>query len=185
MANEVYFGSNENEFWVRIEPMDSYWWGMREQMDSCSETLFINPNNVTEAFGIVDVTTDWKLTHNNGYDILSLLDGKKLKKRVFVEPQKYRISRIQYFDDEGLLKAAMDLSDYSKERNGVIVPMRIEISSYVSGIRQHDRILIEVTHVTAWQPNDKDRQEAFKRPKRDGYGHLYRLNEDCEFVEED
>ena len=184
MTNEVYFGSNEKEFWVRIEPLDSYWWGMREQIDNCSETLPINPHNVTDALGIVQVTTNWTLEHKDDYDILSLFDGKKLKKRVFVEPQEYRIDRIEYFDNEGFLKAAVNLSNYSKDRNGVVVPMQIEVTSYRFGIQQYDRVLIELKHVKAWQPNDKQRQKLFKRPDRDGYGHLYRLNEECEFIEE-
>ena len=57
-----------------------------------TETMLINPYNVTEALGTVEVTNDWQLSYENGYDILTLLDDDQiLVKRVFVDACDYLI----------------------------------------------------------------------------------------------
>lgn len=182
---EVGFGANENEFWLRVKPdMDSYWWGTRQQADQCSEMMLINPYNVTEALGTVDISSDWQLSYRNGDDILTLsTDDGTLVKRVFVDACDYLVKRIEYFDSEGLLKAAADLSDYTAGEQGLIVPSAIEVTQYHYGIPEGS-VRIRLKHIRPFVPTEKQKRLLFQRPERDGFEHLYRLNEHCEFVEE-
>lgn len=182
---EVGFGANESEFWLRIKPdMDSYWWGTHRQADRCSEMMLINPYNVTEALGTVDVSSDWQLSYCNGDDILILLtDDGRLVKRVFVDACDYLVKRIEYFDSEGLLKAAADLSDYTAGEQGLIVPSTIEVTQYQYGIPEGS-VEIRLKHIRPFIPTEKQKRLLFQRPERDGFEHLYRLNEHCEFVGE-
>jgi hypothetical protein len=181
----VGFGSNENEFWLRVKPdMDSYWWGTRQQAEDCSEIMLINPYNVIEALGMVDVKTDWELSYQNGYDILTLSrdDGTPLKS-VYMDACDYLVSRIEYFDNEGLLKASAALSDYTVGEDGLAVPQSIEVTQYQFGIREGS-VEIQLKHVRPFSPNEEQRRLLFKRPEREGFEHMYRLNDACQFVEE-
>lgn len=178
---EVGFGANENEFWVRIKPeWDSYWWGTRDQIEWCTEVMFINPYNVTEALGVVEVTTEWRLSHKNGYDILSLFNDKTLEKRIFVDVDDYRINRIEYFDPKGYLKAAADLGRYKRIQNSVYIPVSIAISTYNRGIEEF-RVEMELQHTGIFKPTEKQMLKLFQRPGRDGFEYVYRLDENCEF----
>lgn len=182
---EVSFGANENEFWVRVKPeWDSYWWGTRRQIEQCSETMLINPYTVTDAFGAPEVTRDWKLEYKGGYDVLTRYrENKKLSKRIYVDTCDYRIRRIEYYDSEGYLLAAARLSNYTTTLD-VVIPSEIEVSSYRLGIKEYE-VDITLNHAGSWKPSDRQRQDLFVRPDRDGFGHMYRLNEDCDFTEED
>ena len=180
----VGFGANENEFWLRVKPdMDSYWWGTRAQAALCSDTLLINPYNVIEALGVVDVDTDWQFSYKDGSDILTLSDEEgTLVKRVFVNACDYLVERIEYFDAEGLLKAAATLSDYTTGEQGLVVPSSIEVTQYQYGIPEGS-VEIELKHVRPFVPQEKHRA-LFVRPEREGFEHLYRLSEHCEFIEQ-
>ncbi|MEN8126212.1 MAG: hypothetical protein ABFR90_00235 [Planctomycetota bacterium] len=182
---EVGFGANENQFWLRVKPeWDSYWWGTRSQADQCAETMLINPYNVIEALGVVEVTADWQLSHDKGYDILTLFAaGNTLAKRVYVDACDYLVERIEYYDQEGFLKASADLSRYTTGEDGIIVPSVIEATYYRYGIKECF-VVIKLKHVGSFFPTEKQRRLLFKRPERDGFEHMYKLNDACEFIEE-
>ena len=182
---EIGFGANENEFWLRIKPdMDSYWWGTHEQATRCDEAMLINPYNVIEAFGVVEVTTDWQLSHEKGFDILSLFgDGNTIVKRVYVNACDYLTERIEYYDKEGFLAAAVVLGRYTMGTDGIVIPSDIEVTYYRYGIKEYF-VVIKLKHVGPFAPTEKQRRLLFKRPERDGYEYMYRLNDNCEFIEE-
>lgn len=184
-GKEIGFGANENEFWLRIKPeWDSFWWGTRDQAAQCDELMLINPYNVIEALGIFEVTTDWQLSHEQGFDIFTLLNGKDtLVKRIYVNACDYLTERIEYYDKEGFLAASAVLSDYTTGADGIVIPSDIEIASYRYGIKEY-LVAIELKHIRPFAPTDKQRFLLFKRPGRDGFEHLYRLGDDCEFIEE-
>jgi hypothetical protein len=182
---EIGFGANENEFWLRVKPdWDSYWWGMRDQAAQCDEAMLINPYNVIEALGVVDVTTDWQLSHEKGSDILTLFDGDNtLVKRVTVNACDYLTERIEYYDKEGFLAASAVLSRYTTGADGIVIPSDIEVTYYRYGIKEYF-VVIQLKHVGPFVPTEKQRRLLFKRPGRDGYGKMYRLDANCKFIEE-
>ncbi|OQY05532.1 MAG: hypothetical protein B6I25_05505 [Planctomycetales bacterium 4572_13] len=178
---EIRFGANEAEFWLRVKPeMDSYWFGSKQQAAQCDETLLLNPAQVAEALGIVEITPDWKLSYYNGYDILSLHKDGKIKKRVYVNACDYRIERVEYFDVCGMKKVLMELADYWPGDDGLMVPSKIRIGYFDSLGLEESSVQIELKHIRSLPP-EKQKKKLFQRPGRDGYEHLYRLNENCEF----
>lgn len=181
----VGFGANHEEFWLRIKPdMDSYWWGTRAQAANCSEALLINPYNVIEALGTVEITTDWQLSYEAGYDIFTLSDTEGTPvKRVYADACDYLLRRIEYFDNEGLLKASAELNDYTTGEHGLVVPTLIDVSHYQLGIPE-GRVEIQLKHLRPFEPNEKQLRYLFQRPERDGFGFMYRLDDNCEFIEE-
>ena len=182
---EVGFGANENEFWLRVKPdWDSYWWGTHDQAAQCDEAMLINPYNVIEALGVVEVTTDWQLFHEKGFDILTLFNGDNtIVKQVYVNACDYLAERIEYYDKEGFLAAVTVLSRYTTGADGIVIPSVIEVTYYQYGIKEYF-VVIQLKHVGPFAPTEKQRRLLFERPGRDGYEHLYRLNENCKFIEE-
>ena len=182
---EIRFGTNETEFWLRIKPeLDSYWWGSKLLADQCDQVLLINPANIAEALGIVDVTADWKLVYRDGCDILSLYEGEMLKKRVYVNACDYRIEKIEYFDAYGMKKVSVELTDYWPGDDGLMVPSKIHVGSFDSLGTEESSVQIKLKHIRPFPP-EKQKKKMFERPERDGYEHMYRLNDNCEFIEEE
>ncbi|MHC5157185.1 MAG: hypothetical protein ACYSOZ_03655 [Planctomycetota bacterium] len=185
---ELRFGTNEAEFWLRIKADledfgDSFWWGARADIKQCPETLPVNPDNIAEALGIVDVTPDWELSNRDGYDILTLIEDGRIRKRISVNACDYRIEEIDYFDAEGLKRVSVRLQAYSAEENGIMVPTWIQIVSYDRMGLSELAVLFELKNIRSLPP-ERIGKKLFARPRRDGYEHLYRLNENCEFVED-
>jgi hypothetical protein len=181
---EVRFGTNETDFWLRIKPeLDTYWWGTKELAERCHHVLLINPADIAEAFGIVRVTTDWKLSHRNGTEIFDLYDDATKIKRVYVDACDYQIERIDYYDELGLVKTSVQLDAYTIGESGISCPTRIHVSYYRHGLEESS-VRVELKNIAALMPTEKQRRLLFQRPGRDNYKHVYRLNENCEFIEE-
>jgi hypothetical protein len=185
---ELRFGTNETEFWLRIKADledfgDSYWWGTRADVKQCPEILPVNPDNIAEALGIVDVTPDWELVNGQGYDLLTRIEDGRIRKRVTVNPCDSLIEAIDYFDADGMKRVSVQLKDYSAKENGILVPTWIKIISYDRMGVSELEVLFELSHIQSLPP-EKQKKGLFTRPGRDGFEHLYRLNEYCDFVEE-
>lgn len=185
---ELRFGTNETEFWLRIKADlqdfgDSYWWGVRADLKQCPETLPVNPDNIAEALGIVEVTPDWELSNGDGYDLLTLVEDGRIRKRVTVNACDYSIGEIDYFDTEGMKRVSVQLKAYSAQEHGIRVPTWIKVISYDRMGLLELAVLFELKNIR-YLPPEKITQKLFARPDRDGFGHLYRLDEKCEFVEE-
>ncbi len=182
---EIRFGANETEFWLRIKPeVDSYWWGEKSLADECNEMLLVNPAQIAEALGIVEVTADWRLDNHDGYDILSLHEDEKLKKRVYVNTCDYRIEKIEYYDAYGMKKISAELADYWANEDDPMVPTKISVSYFDSLGDEESSVQIELKHIKPMSEKQKKNEDLFKRPGRDGYEHMYRLDRNCEFIEE-
>ena len=178
---KVQFGTNETEFWLLVEPeLDAYWFGSKARADRCTETMLINPTNIAEALGIVDVTADWKLHHRGNYDILDLIENGKKVKRVYINTCDYHIEVIEYFDADEMKKVSIELSDYTRGDNGIVVPSRIWAGYYDKLGIDESSVEIELKQVRAL-PTKKQKKELFVRPSPDGYKEVHRLNEQCEF----
>ena len=185
---ELRFGTNETEFWLRIKADledfgDSYWWGARADVKQCPQTLPVNPDNIAEALGIVQVTPDWELSNRDGFDLLTLVENGRIQKRVTVNACDYLIEEIDYFDAEGMKRASVQLKHYAAGENGILVPTWIKVVSYDRMGQSDLAILFELKNIRSLPP-ERIGKKLFARPDRDGYGHLYRLNEKCEFIEE-
>lgn len=178
---KVQFGTNETEFWLLVEPdISSYWWGDKARANDCRETMLINPANIAEALGIVDVTADWTLRHRGNYDILDLTkDGKRVK-RVYVNTCDYHIKLIEYFDADQMKQVAIELSDYTRGDNGIVVPSRIRMGYFNRQGLEESSAQMNLKQVRVMSPK-KQGKKLFVRPSSDRYKEVYQLSENCEF----
>lgn len=181
---EIRFGANAREFWLRIKPeLDTYWHGTRDQAQDCSHALLLNPANLAEAMGIVDVDSRWELFHRDGRDWLTLRDQGRPVKRVYVNCCDYRVERIEYFDRHGRLTAASDLSDYTTTDDGLTMPTTLRLTTFYQG-REDSSARFELRQIRRFEPTDRQMQNLFERPARDGYKTVLRLDANCNFIEE-
>ncbi|MCE5187349.1 MAG: hypothetical protein LLF76_14615 [Planctomycetaceae bacterium] len=181
---EARFGTNQQEFWLRIKyELDTYWWGTRTAAQDCIGSLIFDPAQIAEAIGIVDVTPQWKLSYRDGYDILTLYRGRVIGKRIYVDACDYRVSLIEYFDAEGLKQVTIELSEYAAQDSGINVPTRIRAASYdPQGLKQ-SAVSFTLNNIRPLPP-ERQKPALFQRPAADGYGTVLRLNDDCQFVQE-
>lgn len=178
---EVRFGTNETQFWLRVKPeLDTYWWGSKAQAAQCRESLLLNPSDIAEAFGIVEVSSDWQLSHRGNYDILDLLEDGRRKKRVYVNTCEYRIEQIEYFDADELKKVSVELGEYTTGESGIVVPSRIWVGYFDREGLEESSVEIQLKHIR-YLPPEKQGAKLFVRPDRDGYEHVLKLSEYCEF----
>lgn len=184
MLSEVRFGTNETEFWLRVKPdMDTYWWGSKSQADLCRAELLVNPANIAEALGVVDIDENWQMFHREGYDIFSLYQKNKIAKRAYINACDYTIEQIEYFDADEFVRISVELNNYTTGEDGIVVPSRIRVCSYNPEGLEEVAMSFKLNNIR-YLPPEKQGKKLFVRPGRDGYEHLLRLTEDCEFIEE-
>ncbi len=182
---EIRFGTNAEQFWLRIKPeLDTYWYGSRRQAQECSHVLMMNPANLTEALGMVQVDAQWELFHRDGWDLLTERDNGMPVRRVYVDACDYRVRRIEYYDRFGQVTSATELADYiTLPRQRLAVPRTIRLVTLYQGLEESS-VLIELDNIREFSPRPQQIQNLFQRPDRDGYGTMLRLDEQCNFVEE-
>lgn len=182
---EIRFGTNEDEFWLRIKPeLDTYWYGTRELAQECSHVLMMNPVNLTEALGLVEIDAQWELFHRDGWDLLTQRDNGRPVKRVYVDGCDYRVRRIEYYDRFGEISAATDLADYTTVADGVAIPTSIRLATIYRGLEESSA-QINLQNIRQFEPTPTQARNLFERPGRDGYGTLLKLDQRCNFVEVD
>jgi len=181
---EIRFGTNENEFWLRIKAeLDTYWYGTRAQAQDCPNELLVNPCNLVEAIGRVEVDTTWELFHRDGWDWLTLREKGRPVKRVYVNCRDYRIERVEYFDRQGQVMAATELSNYTQIGEGVVMPTTIRLITLYKGLEESSA-KFDLQGVRRFEPTPAQMEKLFQRPGRDGYGTVLRLDEYCNFTQE-
>lgn len=182
---QVRFGTNESEFWLMVEPeLKTYWWGEKALAGVCRESLLLNPADIAEAFGVVNVSEAWELSHRGGYDILDLFDGRRHVKRVYVNACDYRIAEIEYFDADGFKRVSVQLSEHTTGESGIVVPGRIWVGYYDRLGLEESSVEIRLKHIRYFPP-EKQGPKLFLRPEPSGYKEVLRLSEGCEFLPED
>ncbi len=178
---EVRFGTNESQFWLMVEPeLETYWWGEKGLAGACRESLLLNPADIAEAFGIVDVSTAWQLSHRGGFDILDLYEAERHVKRVYVNACDYRIREIEYFDAEGFKRVSIRLADYTTGESGIVVPGRIWVGYFDRLGLEESAVEIRLKHIRYFPP-EKQGPKLFVRPEPRGYKEVLKLSEGCEF----
>ena len=181
---EIRFGANETEFWLRVKAeLDTYWWGRRQQAQDCAHTLMLNPCNLAEAMGSVEVDSRWELFHRKGQDLLTLTENGRPVKRVFVNCCDYRVHRIEYFDSDGQASGAAELSNYTRTNDGLEMPMTIRVITLYRG-REESSAQFELKGAKRFEASPEKMNKLFERPGRDGYGTVLRLDANCNFEEE-
>ena len=131
-ARGIDLGSNPAEFWLSIKPqVGCYWWGLWSEQGLAGR-LLINPKMVLDAAGIVADSNvqNWSLSNEGPFDILTAQNhaGAVIKK-VYVYSCDYRVSKVQYFDVEGLLAAVVELDGYREISKDFFVPSVIKIAN--------------------------------------------------------
>lgn len=184
LGEMIRLGADENAFYLRVKPKEvsAYWGGRRDQLAACGQTLWINPDNLLEALGVVRVDRSWILQHENGTDILTRLspDGR-LAKQIRIDCGGYRVRRIDYHAPGGALAATIEMNDYEAIEGGVVVPTRLEMTVYRSE-GKHAVVTLDLSGVRRFEPTDAQKEKLFRPADTRGFKHVYRLDEHCRFV---
>ncbi len=184
----IRIGVNAEEFWMYFKPIDTAWFGLRSNTSDCADKSGFNPSSMvylTEAFGRIDRNADWTLTNDPGYDLLTAVNGRGVK-RVYINCCTNQIERIEYCDqvrNQVILVASADLSDY-KTIDGVgEVPSVIQLRHFRFG--QTDTMFqLKLSAIKAFIPTAVQQEKLFVRPEPKGYEKIFRLNNQCDFIRE-
>jgi len=181
---EIRLGTNADEFWLRIKAeLDTYWYGRREQANACASDLPLNPSNLTEAMGQIVVDASWEMFHRDGWDILTLRQGGRPVKQAYVNACTYRVERIEYYNADGFVTAATELSNYAASDDGLTLPTTLRLITLRSGL-EDSSAQFELRNIRRFEPTAVQREKMFARPPRDGYKTVLRLDANCNFIEE-
>ena len=182
---EIRFGTNEDAFWLMIKPeADSYWWGTRRGGERCAASMRFDPWHVAEALGAVQVDAGWGLAHEGGSDILTQTNTfGRVAKRIWVRACDYLIERIEMYPPDGNEIIRILLDDYVRTEQGYAVATDIQIEHYrdteVLGVMR-----LELSGVRYFETDPRRMERLFARPSSENYENVYRLTEDCDFIEE-
>ena len=198
-ARAIVLGSNQQEFWLAVRPKEvsSFWWGRwpgpdgQSAMDVClgQLSLSLNPLNLLEAVGLIEAGTEqqggdnWQLSNAGGFDILTKRDSKAgVVKKIYISCCDYLVRSIEYLV-EGRVVTVTELGEYKKVSDDFLVPMMIRIVRPVGGVKR-DSVRITLSSARAKLLSEKQRRFLFTRPAAKRFEHIYRLNENCEFIEQ-
>ncbi len=180
----VRLGTNREQFWLRIKPKEisAYWWGKRSGAKKCSNQLWINPNNLLEALGVINIDSDWIFSKQGDFDILTRTDpAGNTAKRIYINRCDYLPAKIEYFDDKGVLAVVVALADYTHKHDEIISPTRINMTHEDSDDTK-TIVDIRLRNVKLYQPEQKELQgKLFKLPPTKGFENVFILNDNCEF----
>ncbi len=182
----IVLGSNQREFWLSMKPkkIRSYVWGQRSQQ-SCFEDLAINPTLLLEALGIIELDTDgnWSLSSSSAFDILTRRQAAGIVKKVYVYNCDRLVRRIEYFGADGEVLVVTVLAKYKAVSEAFGVPSVINIVRHRQGGRS-DSVSITLNSIKPVSLTEKQQSRLFSRPEPAGFKHIYRLDENCDMIEQ-
>ncbi|MBN1124438.1 MAG: hypothetical protein JXA82_05470 [Sedimentisphaerales bacterium] len=178
--------TNEQEFYLRIKPKEvsAYWYGSRDMLRYCSETMLINPESLLEAMGLVQVDPTWILTRDGSMDVLTKLhpDGK-IAREIWIDCALRQVRRMTYHGRTGQKLVTVELADYGIVDLKIEVPQQIEMT--IHGTEQKDALVqLKLSGIKPFEPTEKQREGLFERADSGGFEHVYELTSDCQFVEQ-
>ena len=183
----IMLGSNEREFWLLMKPKEisTYWWGRWDGLDS-SEGLLINPRNVFEALGIMEIEAveNWSLSKQNGFDVLAKQERGVITKKMYVYSRSYLIKKIEYFDSQGQALAYTELDGYTEASEGFYMPTSINIIAYgENGVEDALSITLDLKSIGPKEITEGMRNYYFNRPEPRGFKHIW-VNKDGKWTEQ-
>ncbi len=193
LGETVRLGTNADEFWILMKPgqISTYQWGVRSRVETCSREQWLNPQNLLEALGMVSVDAAWSLSNQGDLDVLARTGARgKVVEKVYVNCSDYLPERIEYYGAEGQLTIALELDEYIRLGNASPVPTRISITHSprlrrVAAGHEMDTVAdITLKNVKLFEPSPKQLAGLFARPEPKGFEHIFKLNDNCEFVEQ-
>lgn len=168
-------GSNEREFWFAAKPKEIgnvYIWGLWSAQTNATG-LLLSPKVLQQALGVIEIESgpNWSLSNSQSGDVLSLHDEKgRPVRKMYIENCDYRISRIEYFGDDGKLAAAVRLGDY-RDVDGMFIPASIEIVN-PNDDGTEDTFEISLKSI---KPADRIKDTVFERPDTRGFEKVYQM----------
>lgn len=196
-AKGIVFGSNPAHFWLVTRPKEirGYWWGPwhtdtgRPLTETCLAALPLaaTPRTLLEALGLIKLDEPlarYSLSHKGPHDIITLRNRRNQPlKKYYINSCDLLYRRIEYFDYSGKLMAAADLARYKPVASGFLIPGSIIISRNLPD-GTTDRLVITVNSVRPADFSDVQQEILFTRPDTEPFDEVYRLTENCEFVED-
>jgi hypothetical protein len=183
LGEAIRLGANADEFWILMKPKEirTYRWGRRSQAEICYQQQWLNPQNLLDALGMASVDTAWSLSNQGDFDILTSVNpvGKQ-SKRIYVDCRGYLTKKIEYFGADGRAAITLELNDYALIGDGTPVPTKISIIHY----KTNTAVDITLKNVKLFEPSPKQLAGLFTRPEPKSLKQVFKLNDDCEFVEQ-
>jgi hypothetical protein len=171
-------GSNESEFWFAAKPKElgnSFSWGKWSEQKNFFAGL--GPKLLLEAFGSLslDNPQDWSLSNEGPFDILTEQSQGRIVKKIYIYCCDYRIRKIEYFDNEGKVSAALEMKNYTKALDGSLFPSEVMLREF-SRDGKEDLLRVVFGTVKGYEYSSQKRAAYFERPTDlKGFEHIYRV----------
>lgn len=173
-ARGLDLGANETEFWFAIKPeYNSHYWGYLSEASGFGD-LMPKAKLVLEAFGTggIDSEDDWLLSYEDGFDVLTKLDGNTEVRKIYLYSCDGLVARIEYFDTNGQVTVAVELDNYKKVSADFAVPAKIKFSTF-SGGNKEDSFEINLTSIKLKEFTKIKKEIYFRRPSTKNFEHIY------------
>lgn len=181
LGEAVRLGANADEFWLLMKPdwISTYQWGERSRAQRCSRRQWLNPQNLLEALGMVSVDPAWSLSNRGDVDVLAGTGaGGRVVEKVYLNCGDLLPERIEHYNTEGQLSIALELDEYIRPGDAAPVATRISITHPETGAVAD----ITLKNVKLFEPTAKQLTGLFARPEPKGFEHVFKLDDNCEFI---
>jgi hypothetical protein len=186
LGEELCLGVNARDFWLRIKtnPPSAYWFGRRDDMAGCGSSLFLGPESLLEAMGVIDVSGNWQLDAETGmYVLVKTDDGGRAVKKIYIDRCTDLPKRIEYLGQRGETVLAIEMAGFTMGKDGIVVPAEISITGFED--EQITSIIdITLTNIKLFKPTQAQLEgELFKLPRADSVKNVFELDKNCQFVQ--
>jgi len=161
---------------MKPKEISSCWWGTWAEQDGIGKVM-INPKTLLEALGAVEIggEKNWSLSTEGAFDILTKRDARgKTIEKVYIYNCDYRLSKIEYFDARGQAAVVAELDKYKEASEDFFVPCVIKITTLAENNKKNT-VKITLASVKSAGFTKKQQERLFKRPKVQGFRHIYKV----------
>jgi hypothetical protein len=186
LGEEMCIGMNARDFWLRIKtnPPSAYWFGRRDDMAGCGSSLFLGPESLLEAMGIIDVRGNWRLDADDGTDVLVKIDdGGRAVKKIYMDRCTDLPKKIEYLGQQGQIALAIEMAGFTTGKDGIVVPAEISITGFED---EQITSIIDITlkNIKLFKPTGALLEgKLFKLPRADSVKNVFELDKNCQFIQ--
>ncbi len=183
LGEAVRVGANSDEFWVLMKPdeISTYQWGRCSNIQKCPGRQWLSPGILLEALSAPWADSDWSISREGDSDVLTRTGEKGSPvQKIYFNCSNYLPEKIEYYDSAGQPALVLKLDKYTTVGDSAPLPAKINITHYETNTTAD----ITLKNVKLFEPSPKQLKGLFARPETKGFESVFRLDQNCEFVEQ-
>jgi hypothetical protein len=139
----------------------------------------------------LDTSKNWSLSNSGAFDVLAEHKGASIVRKVHIYSCDRLVRKIEYLDADGKVLVVTELDGYKPlvVSSSKPVSQDFRVPSVIKIIRHRqnnksDSVSITLNSIKPMRLTEKQRSRLFSRPEPAGFKRIYKLDENCDMIEQ-